>query len=345
MVNKIGAEVTNFQLIGRGLRQPNRQYKDSAELNELNVFTNSSSHDRAVLKLKEFLDESGLSDSVSGIIVTTENRVPHHINIEDNLKFDFISEVDPLILDAGVIKLDSLNEMQFGLESLLIHERDLIEPEELVQKIDFSKLQIFGLVQGKSQSQKNEKINPAVCTSRLSRILYNELSYLVPNSSVLRRLIKTQLDSFKNLQRTYDCRVDLVIKLKENIKNFQQIFSEKYYKERIAPYLKINSTFLNDVVPAKSIIYAIPDLGLETAFKNCVLGNLPKSLFNADELGFARYLDKIDNLKWMRCTPSMNLGFPYAGGNFYPDFAIFLADSKKHLSKKTILVCNTSVFS
>lgn len=338
MVNKIGAEVTNFQLIGRGLRQPNRQYKDSAELNELNVFTNSSSHDRAVLKLKEFLDESGLSDSVSGLIITSENRVPYEIKIADNIKFDFISEVDPLILDAGVIKLDSLNDMQLSLKSLLIQERDLIEPEELVQKIDFSRLQIFGLVQGKSQSQNSEIISASVCASRLSRILYSELSHLVPSSSALKGLINTQLDSFKNLQRAYDCRVDLVIKLKKSIEDFQLVFSEKYYKEKIVPNLKVHSTYLEEVVPERNIVYAIPDLGLESSFKNCLLGNPPKSLFNADELGFARYLDQIDGVRWMRCTPSMNLGLPYAGGNFYPDFVIFLMGSVENKAKKTIFI-------
>lgn len=54
LVNKIGADVTNYQLIGRGLRQPFKKYSPFPEFNELHLFTNSISHDASVKKLTSF---------------------------------------------------------------------------------------------------------------------------------------------------------------------------------------------------------------------------------------------------------------------------------------------------
>lgn len=338
MVNKIGAEITNFQLIGRGLRQPNRRYKELAELNELNVFTNSSSHDRAVVKLKEFLDESGLSDAASNLMVTADNRVACEINSSMDFEFDFIDPVNPLLLNTGVIRLNSFVDMRLNLDEILLQERDLTEPEEVVQKIDFSKEQIFGLVQGRSRPPKRSQANGPALTSKLFHILYHELSNLVPSSESLNILIESQLSKIENVSRAYECRVDLAIKLRINIANFQLTYSEKYFKEKIADKLSVRKVRLKDVLPVRNTFYAIPDLGLEAKFNNCILGNLPKSIFNGDELNFARYLEQLNGVVWMRCTPAMNLGFPYAGGNFYPDFAIFVLSKNKKAVLRTVFI-------
>jgi superfamily II DNA or RNA helicase len=336
MVNKIGAEVTNFQLIGRGLRQPNRRYKEFVELNELNIFTNSSSHDRAVIRLKEFLDDSGLSDSVSDLMVTSDNRKSYEFNPTINLEFDFLSPANNLLLNANLIKVNSFLEMQACLDKIVILDTDLNEPEEIVQRIDFSREQIFGLIQGRSQHSTTSLNNEAAVVSKLVFTLYQELSSLLPNASNLHSLIKYQLTKILNFRKAYVCRVDLLMRLKANISNFQLNYSEKYFQEIIVPTLSIKKVHLKDVLPTRNLINAIPDLGLEAKFKNCVLGNLPKSIFNNEELDFARYLDQLNQTVWIRCTPAMNLGFPYAGGNFYPDFGVYIMDKKNVL--KTIFI-------
>ena len=42
LLNRISAPITNFQILGRGLRQPFRQYFSDNSLNTLFVLTNSS---------------------------------------------------------------------------------------------------------------------------------------------------------------------------------------------------------------------------------------------------------------------------------------------------------------
>ncbi len=57
-------------------------------------------------------------------------------------------------------------------------------------------------------------------------------------------------------------------------------------------------------------------------FNNCLLGNMPKDLFNGEELEFARFLDGKEGLPWLKTVPSFKINFPYPLGTFYPDFIV-----------------------
>ena len=63
LLNEVGATQTTVQLVGRGLRQPERHYFADQSLNELHVLTNSQRHHEAVTVLKEFLENQGLTPS------------------------------------------------------------------------------------------------------------------------------------------------------------------------------------------------------------------------------------------------------------------------------------------
>ena len=71
-------------------------------------------------------------------------------------------------------------------------------------------------------------------------------------------------------------------------------------------------------------------------FDHCILGNMPKSLFNSQELEFARFLDSL-NIPWVKTTPGFKINFPYPLGTFYPDFVI-TPDIKNGQIKTTFYV-------
>ena len=50
---------------------------------------------------------------------------------------------------------------------------------------------------------------------------------------------------------------------------------------------------------------------------------MPKSIFNNQELLFARFLDDFDGIYWMRNPVGVGLKLPYSFGYFYPDFVVF----------------------
>lgn len=338
MVNKIGAEVTNFQLIGRGLRQPNKRYEKIPELNELNVFTNSTSHDHAVIKLKNFLDDSGLADTANDIFITSDNRTSKEYFLQENILFNFIKVKNQDLLNDGLIKLSYLNFIKNDFSSIVVDTKELQEPEEFSQKIDVSKDKIFGVVQGKTHFSNSLKLSNVRARYKLTQTLYSQLKKIIPRSSALYQLINIQLNKFEDLPHVYNCRVDLVNKLSKNIYESQLDYAQKYFVDFIANNLELKTVELSQFIPDKFLINAVPDLGLETPFRNNILGNIPKSLFNLEELDFARFLDQFANCFWLRSIPTMKLSFPYAYGNFHPDFVIFLMDKDNKLVNKTIFV-------
>jgi len=325
LVNKIGADVTNFQLIGRGLRQPNRTYSKYSELNELHLFTNSISHDSAVKKLTAFLSDSGLSDAGSDLIVSADNRVLHNLKPVSDIQIDVIDTVPSHALSKKYILMLYFSDHSLDFKKFIVLESDIVDAEEFVQKIDLSRQQTLGLRQGRLSSRSKKlayrfKIDYA---NILYEFLFDEISLLVPISSVVHKIVSAQVSTIKDYKRAYLSRTHLLIAVKNRMSQGIDAFLDAYFEKNILPKLTASTTQMHDALGASLSLYSLPDLALDSPFNNCLYGNIPKALFNADELDFARAIDNLVDVKWMRNIPISGIGFPYARGNFYPDFILF----------------------
>jgi len=340
LVNKIGADVTNFQLIGRGLRQPNRTYSKHSELNELHLFTNSISHDVAVKKLTSFLSDSGLSDSSSELVVSADNRILHNFTLISDFQIDLVDTLPAFFLSKKYISMLYFSHKSLDFTSFIVKDNEIPEAEEFIQKIDLSRQQSFGLRQGRlSTRSKNSSHRFRIdYANLLHEFLFIEISLVVPIASIVHKIISSQLMAIADHKLAYLSRTHLLLSLKNRISQGLDVFLDQYFEKNILPSLTLSSTKISDIFGSHLSLYAMPDLALDRPFSNCLYGNLPKALLNADELAFARDIDRLPNIKWMRNIPISGIGFPYARGNFYPDFILIKNSSE---AKSEVLFVET----
>lgn len=324
LVNKIGADVTNFQLIGRGLRQPYKKYSKFPELNELHLYTNSISHDASVKKLTSFLSESGLSDAANDLVVASDSRVLQSFTLKKDLYIKHIAQVNKLLLNNSYITLLFLERNAKRLFEFTVDDSEVDEPEEITQKIDLSKNQVAGILQGRPRSTvKNAsadfKIN---FSTKLYAFLFNELNLIIPHSTFVNSIVIEQINRINDYKRSYRARSEILLKIKHKFNDALISFLDTYYHDEIIPVLKIESSLISQKLGLVININSIPDLAMDEPFKRCLYGNIPKSIFNDSELSFARYIDRLPNILWMRNTPQNGVGFPFSNGTFYPDFLL-----------------------
>ena len=94
LLNRVSAPITNFQILGRGLRQPARTYFSDISLNTLFVLTNSERHEESVNTLVSFLAENGLSELNLRSGRPDNSTVLHNLTLEQDphihyLNFDY----------------------------------------------------------------------------------------------------------------------------------------------------------------------------------------------------------------------------------------------------------------
>ena len=101
---------------------------------------------------------------------------------------------------------------------------------------------------------------------------------------------------------------------------------EQHVKREFCKLLESHSMFVEGLLSGffgqTFNVSAQEDPQLTPSFKMCLLDNKPKSLFNGQELEFSRFLDKFDNLRWLKAVPGFKVKFPYPTGTFYPDFVV-----------------------
>jgi len=331
LVNKIGADITNFQLIGRGLRQPNKSYSIYSDLNELHLFTNSISHDSSIKKLTSFLSDSGLSDSGSEFVVAADSRVLQRFYLVSDFNLNLIDSISGLISKRSYLYLVFLERNQQKYDEFVIDENEVHEPEEITQKIDLSKQQLLGVLQGRP-NKGSMILNHSLrvdYTSKLYEYLFNELNVALPISSSVHSIVQKQLNRLHDHERAFNSRSQILLKIKSKIDTAFKDFSDIFYINDVVPTLKVKKTTISEKLGTVNEINSIPDLALDVPFLNCLYGNIPKAIFNESELAFARYIDSCNDVAWMRNSPVNGIGFPYPDGIFYPDFLI-IKNSQSH---------------
>jgi hypothetical protein len=112
---------------------------------------------------------------------------------------------------------------------------------------------------------------------------------------------------------------------------------------------KRSSAFIDELKSAKlarwdfdsdgRTLFADKTLKKSLAFKNSLIGDVPKTLFNMQELDFAYFLDS-KGYKWIRNNPGAGWYFLPGGlsGRFYPDFIVLNDEIEPNLFQKVILI-------
>jgi len=129
LLNRISAPLSNFQIIGRGLRQPFRTYYPDASLNTLYILTNTGKHDESVGKLMGFLSETGLS-----LLPVTKSGISR--DGVDQIKLNL--ETDPWIfyLDFDYSVYDSSVFRKKVQEEILANSRDVCLVSQTLESIE-----------------------------------------------------------------------------------------------------------------------------------------------------------------------------------------------------------------
>lgn len=328
IVNNIGADITNFQLVGRGLRQPGKRYFKAQELNELHIFTNSSSHDDAVKKLTSFLSDSGLADTARELVVSSDNRVLHSLQLLEDRSIKVCSTFSGISSYDGVTLCQMLDQASSSLNAYCTAESEIPSAEELVQRIDFSRSQPVGLVQGRPAFLR-ELAAGINWRSKLQQYLFRQFLTFLPSSRTAFNLASEQVAIFSDHEHAYQVRAEIFLAVKNKVLAAHSDFRETFFRDNVLLKVQMSETTISETLGAFLEINVTPDLALDLPFKSCLYGNVPKSAFNSAELEFARFIDKFPNVKWIRNIPKQGIGFPYSKGNFYPDFILLSAGSAR----------------
>jgi type III restriction enzyme len=333
MVNNIGADVTNFQLIGRGLRQPNRTYYINPDLNELHIYTNSQSHDSAVARLSSYLSDCGLSDNSHTLLVIDDSRSSHKLSIVSDTQICTAYLDDPVVFGKTYVE----NIISSKLDKLLIEEKNLPSPEETFQKIDLDNFKAdAGFAQGRSHLPFKGSDSIALSKNKLKSFLFAGLDGAIPDSLILYHFVKKQLNLICDYKRAFLVREYLINELRNRIEDERMDFMQHYFEVNAPAHLVSEEFILSQSGSFPITVKAHPDIALNLPFNNSLIGDIPKSLFNDDELDFARHIDNFAHVKWFRNIPVTGLSLPYAFGRFYPDFVLSYEYSPG--CKKTIYV-------
>jgi hypothetical protein len=212
-------------------------------------------------------------------------------------------------------------------EKFILSDPELPSIEEFLQKIDLSKRQPAGIVQGR-EIVFDELAAFETTEERLRRYLFTQLSTILPSTRYAFEIATKQVSSISNIDLAFRSRSELFLEMKKRIDNEKLEFQEKYFLQAILPRIMKRRVRLSESIGEELDVYASQDLALDQPFQHCLYGNVPKSLFNDEELEFARFIDRLPGVDWVRNPPKTGIGFPYAFGYFYPDFILFSSASR-----------------
>ncbi len=334
LVNEIGAHLSNFQIVGRGLRQPNRSYFKNPELNSLSVFASGVKHNVALKSLRDFLSGQGLDAlTVSGDLNDVE-RI--EVKLQGNFSAPMLLlEQDRAWFDSvGVVRATSSPPDYSSVSSFITYFEQ--NPSSNIA---------YGVEDGSSaeleleQTIVREPPNPYLWRCRFVSRLCNLAADYFSESKAAVRWVEAQFEAFtKDPMFQKLCTHD-----PEGVALFvvNQI-KENFERER-------SSAFIDELKSAKlakwvfkgdgRTLFADKTLKKSLPFKNSVIGDVPKTLFNMQELDFAYFLDA-NGYKWLRNNPGEGWYFLPGGlsGRFYPDFIVLNDEIEPNSFQKIILI-------
>jgi len=335
LVNEIGARLTNFQIVGRGLRQPKKLYFKDPELNSLSVFSAGIKHDDALKALKSYLAGEGLENAmlVSGNSTNSEKilfkpygsfSAPIFSMKEERAWFDALGIVRAIKTPCEFVSARSfLRYAEINLESSVSYSVD----DGITAELDTKNLRV--------REPMSKYLWRCRFISRLCK-LSGDIFY---DSVKLINWVETQYDTFLR-----DPSGDSIFSYDpEGVASYVFNTLKMHFElQRSAAYIDaVRSSKLSRWnFDSKNIsIVAEKTQQKFQPFRNSLIGDTPKSLFNNQELDFAYFLDE-RGFKWLRNNPSKGWYHISGGlsGRFYPDFVVLEQESAEGVYEKVILI-------
>ncbi len=334
LVNEIGAKLSNFQIVGRGLRQPNRSYFKNPELNSLSVFASGVRQNAALKSLQDFLSGQGLDAlAVSGDVKDVER-------IEFKLSGKFSAPM--LLLEQDRAWFDSVGVMRAtsGLPGHCTARDFLFYSEQ-----NPSSVLAYGVDDGsKSEIESELEIvreppSPYIWRCRFISRLSNLVGDFFSESKYAVNWVESQFAVF-SADQLFDklCQRDpegVALFVAHNVRgNFE---------------LQRCTAFIEEMKSAKLVSWCFDSEGRSliadktqkkfAPFRNSLIGDVPKTLFNMQELDFAYYLDS-KGYKWLRNSPGAGWYYLPGGlsGRFYPDFIVLHDEADPNCFRKITLI-------
>jgi len=334
LVNEIGANLSNFQIVGRGLRQPNRRYFKNPELNSLSVFASGVRHNVALKSLRDFLSGQGLDAlTVSGDLNDVE-RIEVKLQGKFSAPMLLLEQERAWFDSVGVIRATSSPPDYASASSFLAFSAQ--NPSSNIA---------YGVEDGSSaeleleQSIVREPVNPYLWRCRFfSRLCILAADYFSESKATV-TWVEAQLHTF--------AKDPLFEKLCVHDPEGVALFVVHQIKENFER--KRSSAFIDELKSAKlarwdfnsdgRTLFADKTLKKSLAFNNSLIGDVPKTLFNMQELDFAYFLDS-KGYRWVRNNPGAGWYFLPGGlsGRFYPDFIVLLDETEPNSFQKVILI-------
>lgn len=320
LLNNIGADTTNFQLVGRGLRQPGRKYYEIADANELHIYTNSRSHDASVHRLTTFLSDSGFGDA-SNLVVnsTADSKVRFEHALPKGKSISLIVDRKRSVAIQSEAEIDYFRGSK-SLEEFTVSESEIVETEEWIQKIDVSNSVSDGL----AQTSSSRTLDADFDGTRLRGFLFRGLRDLLFDSAFAFKVAEACVRKLNDRSLGYRNRAALLLAVRQRVTDRVEAHQGVYFREVVSGRTEEAAIPLTHVFGERVQLTAVPD-PIKAPFRHSLLGDIPKSLFNDEELRFARFLDSLTSIRWFRNPPGVGVAVPYALGNFYPDFIVVSA--------------------
>jgi superfamily II DNA or RNA helicase len=337
LVNEIGASLTNFQIVGRGLRQPDKKYFTKPELNAVHVYLNSDKQDHALKQLGDFLVGEGLSN---GLAVTSGTQNIGLPKVEIDSRSIKVPALD--------IKMSSVGLTAIATRMMTQDTPAYLSADECRSQIGIAHNSVAVVTIGSPFDSSTQ------VTSHSSRNLYQlnvwKSHFRKSSIKLLAHYFETSFDCIRwvdgqfeffnesgNLQTLLQfdpIRVSNQLKI-----HLEPIFQKQRHIALIRLISEADIKWSEIAGSFAPPLFAAADSHPIKPFLNSLTGDTPKSLFNGDELKFARFVDEL-GVPWFRNNPGRKwYAVPGGSGSqFYPDFVICLNESDSRTYGKVIAI-------
>ncbi len=334
LLNEISATQSTFQIVGRGLRQPEVKYFEQKELNRVHVYSNLAKQEEVLRSLLGYLDECGLGD----IPMEGPPGIDRH-----SFKLDQSSIRLPQI---------SLWADDRQMEAAIIRRATsepppLLSPEDLIQAVgqidsEIATVDLTGANRTPFQQGSSRSRNPEAPTPWKEAVMMWGLRAVAgcfEDSYYAINWLQAECDLVLSGSRSDEIRQILPKRAVGAIASHVHTHLALKRHEIVLEQL--------DRARVEATPLGVRDILIEKApkhlrtFQNCIPDDTPPSptLFNEAELDFAFNLDGL-GYKWLRNWPGSG-GYELPGGQhmrFFPDFIALADESSPGAFDRVVLI-------
>jgi hypothetical protein len=319
LLNDIGAPLTNFQIVGRGMRQPRRQYFQQQDLNRLVVYANGLRQESALSQLRDFLSGEGLASGLAVRIECAGSAATkfHYVECCVRLPICMLSD-QPDGIEAETCCMMSSEPPEF-----ISHEQVIANAGiggTTVIEFDLREQSISPYISGAVQGAVSGDV---LWRRRFELSLLKQIGHEFRESADACAWIQQQADRLLSGLSPQLSSVGAVRGAQIVADHVRQHAALLRYSLvlRLLESSKVDSMELNSSKLAAAL--APPDPPGTLPFAHNLFGDVPKSLFNKSELHFAYEIERL-GLPWIRNQVGSGWYSLPGGstGRFFPDFIV-----------------------